>query len=74
MYASHDSLRTDFEVSCEELDILVDIARAIGGEGGETAAHEGYEFGVRVTGIQGSPVYNCKLWNWNILEPGPMQQ
>ncbi|KAA1259399.1 Galactokinase [Rubripirellula obstinata] len=34
MYASHDSLRDDFEVSCDELDILVEIARAIGNEGG----------------------------------------
>lgn len=34
MYASHDSLRDDFEVSCKELDLLVDIAREIGPEGG----------------------------------------
>lgn len=34
MYASHDSLRTDFEVSCEELDVLVEIARSIGPAGG----------------------------------------
>lgn len=34
MYASHDSLRTDFEVSCEELDVLVDIARSLGPEHG----------------------------------------
>ncbi|MDD3586210.1 MAG: galactokinase [Thermoguttaceae bacterium] len=27
MYASHDSLRDDFEVSCPELDILVELAR-----------------------------------------------
>jgi galactokinase len=27
MYASHDSLRDDFEVTCEELDCLVDSAR-----------------------------------------------
>ena len=26
MYASHESLRDDFEVSCKELDVLVDIA------------------------------------------------
>ena len=30
MAASHDSLRDDFEVSCAELDILVEIARKIG--------------------------------------------
>lgn len=28
MNASHDSLRDDFEVSCRELDIMVDIARS----------------------------------------------
>jgi galactokinase len=27
MYASHDSLRDDYEVSCAELDLLVDLAR-----------------------------------------------
>jgi galactokinase len=26
MHASHESLRTDFEVSCKELDVLVEIA------------------------------------------------
>jgi hypothetical protein len=30
MAASHDSLRDDFEVSCTELDIMVEIARKIG--------------------------------------------
>ncbi len=30
MYASHDSLRTDYEVSCRELDAVVNIARSIG--------------------------------------------
>jgi galactokinase len=34
MFASHDSLRDDFEVSCKELDLLVDIAREIGSDGG----------------------------------------
>jgi len=27
MFASHDSLRDDYEVSCKELDVLVDLAR-----------------------------------------------
>ena len=27
MNASHESLRTDYEVSCEELDLMVEIAR-----------------------------------------------
>jgi galactokinase len=39
MYKSHDSLRDDYEVSCRELDMLVDIARGIPGV-----------FGARMTG------------------------
>lgn len=31
MYASHESLRTDYEVSCAELDLLVDLAKAFDG-------------------------------------------
>lgn len=34
MYASHASLRDDYEVSCPELDAVVDIAQAIGPQGG----------------------------------------
>jgi galactokinase len=34
MYASHNSLRDDYEVSCAELDLLVDLARQIGLAGG----------------------------------------
>jgi galactokinase len=34
MYGSHDSLRDDYEVSCVELDVLVDLAREIGVVGG----------------------------------------
>lgn len=34
MYASHNSLRDDYEVSCKELDIMVEIARKIGPSGG----------------------------------------
>jgi galactokinase len=34
MYASHDSLRDDYEVSCPELDLLVELARKIGPQGG----------------------------------------
>lgn len=30
MYASHDSLRDDYEVSCPELDVLVEAARGLG--------------------------------------------
>ncbi|MBL6765146.1 MAG: galactokinase [Verrucomicrobiae bacterium] len=42
MYASHDSLRDDFEVSCAELDVVVDIAGRIGEAGGV--------YGCRMTG------------------------
>ncbi len=31
MYASHDSLRDLYEVSCDELDLLVDLARTVPG-------------------------------------------
>ena len=34
MYASHNSLRDDYEVSCPELDLLVELARSIGPSGG----------------------------------------
>jgi galactokinase len=27
LYASHDGLKNDYEVSCKELDLLVDVAR-----------------------------------------------
>jgi galactokinase len=42
MYASHRSLRDDYEVSCAELDALVEIAESIGLSGGV--------FGCRMTG------------------------
>ncbi|MCC7205547.1 MAG: galactokinase, partial [Phycisphaeraceae bacterium] len=42
MHASHVSLRDDYEVSCEELDVLVDLAGEIGPVGGV--------FGSRMTG------------------------
>ena len=34
MYASHQSLRDDYEVSCRELDLLVDLARQLGRDAG----------------------------------------
>jgi len=54
MAASHDSLRDDFEVSCVELDILVEIARKIGRSGGV--------LGTRMTGggFGGSTVTLCE--------------
>jgi len=42
MYASHDSLRDDYDVSCAQLDAVVEAARAIGRAGGV--------FGARMTG------------------------
>jgi len=44
MYASHNSLRNDFEVSCEELDVMVNTARAFFGK------HPGTGYGARMTG------------------------
>jgi galactokinase len=54
MAASHDSLRDDFEVSCRELDIMVEIARGIG--------HDGGVIGARMTGggFGGSTVTLCE--------------
>lgn len=54
MAASHDSLRDDFEVSCTELDVLVESARRIGREGGV--------IGARMTGggFGGSTVTLCE--------------
>jgi galactokinase len=42
MFASHDSLREDYEVSCAELDAVVEVATGIGLDGGV--------FGCRMTG------------------------
>jgi galactokinase len=42
MYQSHESLRDDYQVSCKELDLLVELARQIGSAGGV--------FGSRMTG------------------------
>jgi galactokinase len=42
MYASHASLRDDYEVSCKELDAIVEISGAIGVKGGI--------YGCRMTG------------------------
>ena len=54
MAASHDSLRDDFEVSCAELDIMVNIARKLGRAGGV--------IGARMTGggFGGSTVTLCE--------------
>jgi galactokinase len=54
MAASHDSLRDDFEVSCKELDLMVELARKIGRGGGV--------IGARMTGggFGGSTVTLCE--------------
>lgn len=46
MYASHASLRIDYEVSCRELDSLVMLAR----HHGKKRAGDGYVIGSRMTG------------------------
>ena len=42
MYASHESMAQDFEMSCDELDTLVELARKVGIDGGV--------YGSRMTG------------------------
>ena len=41
MAASHQSLRDDFEVSCSELDLMVDLANKVGFEGGVLGSRTG---------------------------------
>ena len=38
MNKSHDSMRDDYKVSCEEIDALVDLARGFDGGDGSTGA------------------------------------
>ncbi len=42
MNASHDSLRDDYEVSCQELDVMVDAARAVDGVYGARMTGAGF--------------------------------
>ena len=42
MYRSHESLRDDYEVSCLELDLLVDIARTLEGVAGARMTGGGF--------------------------------
>ena len=42
MNASHDSLRDDYEVSCRELDLLVDLARSVPGVLGSRMTGAGF--------------------------------
>ncbi len=52
MYASHESLRDDFEVSCKELDVLVELARATEGVIGSRMTGGGFG-GCTVTLVAG---------------------
>lgn len=54
MYESHKSLKDDFEVSCEELDLMVELAASIGRSGGV--------IGSRMTGggFGGSTITLCE--------------
>jgi galactokinase len=58
MYASHASLRDDYEVSCEELDALVEIARGVPGV-----------YGARMTGggFGGCIVALCQTGSVDLL-------
>ena len=42
MWASHDSLRDDYEVSCAELDALNELARGLDGVVGERMTGAGF--------------------------------
>ena len=42
MYASHDSLRDDYEVSCKKLDAMVEVAREVGGVYGARMTGAGF--------------------------------
>jgi hypothetical protein len=58
MYASHAALRDDYEVSCKELDVVVEIAESIGFKGGV--------YGCRMTGggFGGCAVALVKTETW----------
>lgn len=55
MYASHESLRDDYEVSCKELDVLVEAARAVEGVYGSRMTGAGFG-GCTVSLVQDSAV------------------
>ena len=61
MADSHRSLRDDFEVSCDELDLMVGLAKEIGFEGGV--------LGARMTGggFGGSTVTLCRTANTDAI-------
>jgi galactokinase len=59
MYASHRSLRDDYEVSCEELDLMVDIASTLPGVYGARMTGGGFG-GCTVNIIQNDSVDVCR--------------
>lgn len=61
MEGSHRSLRDDFEVSCDELDLMVALAKEIGFEGGV--------LGARMTGggFGGSTVTLCRTADADVI-------
>jgi len=58
MYDSHASLRDDFDVSCEELDQLVELARSVDGVYGSRMTGGGFG-GCTVTLVKKSSVEKC---------------
>ena len=59
MNASHDSLRDDYEVSCPEIDLLVDLARAVPGVAGARITGGGFG-GCTVNLLAGSALERFK--------------
>ncbi|CAF1013096.1 unnamed protein product [Adineta ricciae] len=58
MYESHDSLKNDFQVSCEELDQLVELARSVDGVFGSRMTGAGFG-GCTVTFVKKDAVNKC---------------
>ena len=58
MYASHASLRDDYEVSCRELDIIVDLARSLGESQGMIGCRmTGAGFGGGAAAVAATPFF-----------------
>ena len=55
MYKSHESLRDDYEVSCKELDCLVDLAREVAGVCGARMTGGGFG-GCTINLVEGAAV------------------
>jgi galactokinase len=60
LFASHESLRADYEVSCRELDILVDIARGVPGVIGARMIGGGFG-GCTLTLVEAQQVENLQV-------------